>query len=245
MELSQALGLGEKGVISVIGGGGKTSLMVALAGELSRRGKVVVTTTTHMGPTQAQELCAPLLLDGREDTFVQALATHPVVCMAREEPESGKLRAPAPELLQAALDRAAWVLAEADGSRCMPVKAPAGHEPVFLPDTDLVIAVAGLSALGRPLREVAHRLELVCDLLGAEPEHVLTPAMLARLLTSERGQFKGVGNVARYHVLLNQADGPRELELARETAREIAALRPGCAVTAVCLRPRAQVRACS
>ena len=36
------------GVIAIVGGGGKTTLMYCLADELKRRGKVIVTTTTHI-----------------------------------------------------------------------------------------------------------------------------------------------------------------------------------------------------
>lgn len=46
------------------------------------------------------------------------------------------------------------VLLEADGAKRMPCKVPAAHEPVLLPESDIVLTVAGLSALGRPLREV-------------------------------------------------------------------------------------------
>ena len=48
--LYQALHLDEQTkIIAFVGGGGKTTLLYALAGELQRRGQsVVVTTTTHM-----------------------------------------------------------------------------------------------------------------------------------------------------------------------------------------------------
>ena len=44
--LRQALLLGEGGVISLVGAGGKTSLMFRLAHELSLTGDSVLTTTT-------------------------------------------------------------------------------------------------------------------------------------------------------------------------------------------------------
>lgn len=47
------------------------------------------------------------------------------------------------------------VLIEADGSRRMPCKAPAAHEPVLLPQCDIVLAVAGVSALGESLEKDA------------------------------------------------------------------------------------------
>ena len=47
--LSEALGI-EKGVNAVIGSGGKTSLLTALSLELSKKGRVILTTSTHIFP---------------------------------------------------------------------------------------------------------------------------------------------------------------------------------------------------
>jgi probable selenium-dependent hydroxylase accessory protein YqeC len=46
VKIQEALALGDKGVISLVGGGGKTSLMYSLARELVSFGKRVLTTTT-------------------------------------------------------------------------------------------------------------------------------------------------------------------------------------------------------
>ena len=98
----------------------------------------------------------------------------------------------------------------------MPCKVPAAHEPVLLPESDIVLAVAGLSALGRPLREVCFRLKQACALLGAAPETLLTPELLARLLASEQGGRKLVGN-RRFSVVLNQADAPARIAAGEQT----------------------------
>ena len=78
------------------------------------------------------------------------------------------------------------VFLEADGAKHFPCKAPAEQEPVLLPQSDIVLAVAGLSALGRPLKECCFRLEQACMLLGVPPEACLTPELLAQLLASEQ-----------------------------------------------------------
>ena len=105
-----------------------------------------------------------------------------------------------------------------------------------------MVAVAGLSALGGPIGEVCHRPQLACPLLGVGPETAVTPALLARLLTHEVGQFKGVGDPKKFRVLLNQADGPEELVLARETARDIQTWLPGTRVVAAALREKECVK---
>lgn len=49
MELWELLGV-RPGVTALIGGGGKTTAMYALARELTKRGTVICTTTTHIAP---------------------------------------------------------------------------------------------------------------------------------------------------------------------------------------------------
>lgn len=82
-----------------------------------------------------------------------------------------------------------------------------------------MLAVAGLSALGRPLREVCFRLDEACALLHTALDAPLTPELLAALLASEAGGRKLVGGRAFYAVL-NQADDPTRRALG-ETTRTI------------------------
>ena len=92
-----------------------------------------------------------------------------------------------------------------------------------------MLAAAGLSAVGRPLREVCFRLENACTLLGVGPEMPLTPALLAKLLASDAGGRKNVG-ARRFAAVLNQADTP-ERQAAGKTTQEILQTQYG--VTAV------------
>lgn len=86
---------------------------------------------------------------------------------------TGRLRQadrPPPDLLHRWMPQADAVFLEADGAKRMPCKAPASREPVLLPECDTVLAVAGLLALGRPLREVCFRLDEACALLHTAPD---------------------------------------------------------------------------
>ena len=194
--------LREKGhVVSLVGGGGKTTLLYGMARLCAAEGqRVLVSTTTHI-----QRPSANYALDeAARDAFWQA-GTYAV---AGSPAENGKLTQPPG--LSGWMAGADTVLLEADGAKHRPCKAPAAHEPVLLPESDIVLAVAGLSALGRPLAEVCFRLEQACALLGAAPETLLTPELLARLLASEQGGRKLVGN-RRFSVVLNQADAPARI----------------------------------
>lgn len=241
MLLSQALALPpEGGTLSLVGAGGKTSLMLALSRELADTGaRVVCTTTTHIlrpGSGEADEL-----LTGGWEKLPQLLGPGKIVFMGEPATE-GKLSAPPKRALSAAAKLADWLIVEADGSHRLPVKAPAEYEPRLFEPSAAVIAAAGLTALGRPIGEVCHRSGLACAVLNVSPETRLTPELLARLLCSERGQFKNVGNAGRFRVLLNQADDRALAELGGETARQIQKLLPGCRVVVAALRQEQRVK---
>ena len=108
------------------------------------------------------------------------------------------------------------VLIEADGSKRLPCKVPADHEPVLLPESDIVVAVLGLSALGRSLKECCFRLEKAKKLLSADENHLLTEKDMAAILLSNQGLRKDVGD-RRYIAVLNQCDD----RIVRESAEQV------------------------
>jgi probable selenium-dependent hydroxylase accessory protein YqeC len=171
-DLFAAFLLAERRHVQLVGGGGKTTLMLGLAAALRQRGApVLVGTTTHI---RDPEHCPVFVLEAdperRRCAAARALAQYGWACVAAgREPETGKLRGLAagePDALYAALP-SAWMLIEADGSRGLPLKAHEVHEPVLSPGVELVIAVVGLSALGRPLDDrTVHRPRLLAARLG-------------------------------------------------------------------------------
>ena len=234
MELLEALALPAAGWTCLVGGGGKSTLMLRLTAQRAGRGlPALAATTTHIGVGQGRT-AGPLA--GTVPELEAARRAGLTACAALPEPGTGKLIGPPPAVLERGLDLFGFGVAEADGAKRLPMKAPADHEPCLIPGCAAVAAVAGLSALGRPLGEVCHRAPLACALLGVGPETIVTPDLLARLLTHRAGQFKGVGEVQNFRVLLNQADGPAELALARETAQAVQTYLPGTRVVAAALR---------
>ena len=206
MDISALLAV-EKGVTALIGGGGKTTLMYTLAEELRRRGTVIVTTSTHIQrPEQYPVLTAA-------DDVAAALAEHGAVCVAGETAE-GKLRAPALsfEVLAALAD---FVLVEADGSRRLPLKAHAPHEPVIPPNARRTVYVVGADGFGHPIRQVCHRPERYAALCGAAEDNIVTPALEARVLHAE-GYDTG-------WVFINKVETPEDWR----SAEALAALLPG------------------
>lgn len=190
-----------RGITALIGSGGKTTAMYLLAEELSHRGTVICTTSTHILPPAHM----PVLTAA--DEVAELLSKQGVVCMGSPGPE-GKLIAPPVSAADMA-DLADYVLVEADGSRQLPCKAHLPHEPVVPPDTDQRILLVGASGFGQPVCRGAHRPDVFCRLSGLEPDDLITPQALAAIICQENLADK---------VLINQAEAPQALALARELA---------------------------
>ena len=259
--------LREKGhVVSLIGGGGKTTLLYALSVYCTAKGwRVLTATTTHIRKpvnvpwiaVNEEEKTASLECESSECKTSVGIKC---VCENTAWENAGKERdrlwqqgtyvvagTPAPHekltILPEAI-RGEWIsdaditFLEADGAKCLPCKFPAAHEPVILPQSDIVLAVAGLSALYRPLGEVCFRAELaieawnrdVCEygdaaypkegkrLLKEVPiskDTSLTPELLAWLLGSENGARKDISGRS-FFVVLNQADTSERREDGRK-----------------------------
>lgn len=74
------------------------------------------------------------------------------------------------------------ILVEADGSRVLPVKAPAAHEPAMPPDADLLIGVVGLDCLGRPMDDATvHRPGLFGPPCGCSPGEAIHTSHIVAL----------------------------------------------------------------
>lgn len=173
-------------VIAFVGGGGKTTLIYELARELAGVGKqVLVTTTTHMKEPKKKW---------------EADHTVGVPC----EEQSGKIKGVSEEAYRKLKDRCDILLVEADGAKRKPLKVPAEHEPVIPKDADMVIGMAGASAIGKTIEEGCHRAELVGKLLGKNITEVITVEDLVKVLKSEQGQKKQVSQI--YRMVIGQAD---------------------------------------
>ncbi len=217
VSIAESLALSKApGLISIVGGGGKSSLLFALARELP--GRVVMTTTTRIFTAQLDLADAvhtadePDLLD-----HVDRFETNLIV-VGHVEGERAVGVAPGLPAALLARPRVDWVVVEADGSRMLPAKAPADHEPVIPPETSLLVTVAGIDALNAPIATITHRPERVSDITGLAPEEPLTPKALAQLLTSSRGGLKHVPDRARVALLINKVATDREYAAARRVA---------------------------
>ena len=162
--------------IAVVGSGGKTTLIKELAARYRSEGNTVfVTTTTHMFIEE------DTLLTDDAGTIIRKLKETGYAMSGIRDGE--KIKALSGETFDAVCAFADVVLVEADGSKQLPLKFPNATEPVIPENTDKIIVVCGLNALGQKAKDVCHRLELVKTCLGIEAHTVITPAHIQKLVT--------------------------------------------------------------
>jgi len=226
--LTEALGIKARDVVSLVGAGGKTTLMFRLAKELLLRGMKVVTTTTTKIAEPALGETGSLFVDpdeGKIKDFVRRhLDRYAHITVARERLESGKLKGISQKLVGALwrLRETDVVIVEADGAAGRPVKAPRENEPVIPTATSLVVAILGTDGMGKELSdENVFQPERVSKITGIPVGERLTDEAMAILMTHSEGIFKGAPSSSMVVAFLNKVDLPDGVAKARNIAQKV------------------------
>ncbi len=223
--LTAALGLGAREHVALVGGGGKTRLMFALAEELRQTRKRVITSTTtkiwHREARHSPYVGFVQSSPGWRDELSEGLKAHWHAFLANSLLESGKVEGVKPSLADELYQdkEVDYLIVEADGSAGRPVKAPAEHEPVIPGTATGVVGVLGLESLGQELSpEIVFRIDLFSKLTGLAVGQKLTPIVLCRLFYHPEGLFKGTPVSAKRVGFLNKRDLVSDEKEARNLA---------------------------
>ena len=233
VSLREGLMLGDGGVISLVGGGGKTTLMFNLARELSMAGESVLTTTTTkiFEPSRHQTSGVILsdsaagILERANDMLDKHLHVTAAVGRLRT---SGKLNGFRPDIIGEIWNTGLfqWIIVEADGAAGKPLKVPLAHEPVIPACTQRLVGMAGLIGAGQPLTErLVFRHEQFARLTGLKLGEIVTDAAIANVLVRDDGLFKGFCPEVRRIAFLNQADVGDNFAVGQRVARILSRLK--------------------
>lgn len=190
-------------VTAYVGAGGKTTSIMERAEKLRAEGKkVLILTTTKMMIPEKKDIFAVYTensgnekytenlkeIENSEKTVnhckiaerafkkqVQKILEQHGYCIAGMPLPGTEKFGMLPELLmEDLLYMADEILVEADGSAHMPIKAPAEWEPVLFPYFDEVVIFMGAHAIGKPIKEVCHRLEYAKKILHCSDDKIVT-----------------------------------------------------------------------
>ncbi len=209
LNLRQTLRAERNSIISFVGAGGKTTAMFQLARQLEP--PVVVTCTTHLGVDQSKLADQHIIIDEASSkcldlNFTEAGLTLLTGKLMEDARWKGLSARTIEDLIDLASQRNVPLLIESDGSRCLPLKAPAAHEPAIPAGCTHVVVVAGLYGIGKTLDpKNVHRAEVFSALSGRPLGEKVTVEDLEKVLFSPDGGLKNIPVRARRTVLLNQA----------------------------------------
>ncbi len=220
MNLIRAFRTKNADTISFTGAGGKTTAMFQLAHEYPQ---AIVTATTHLGAWQTTLADHHIIATKLSD--LEKIPSQGVTLITGEI-ENGRTKPLNQEILDCLRADSKKIqvplLVESDGSRQKSLKAPASHEPPIPEFADIVIVVAGLSVLGKPLtNNDVHRAEIFSELSGSQINQPITADAITRMLIHPQGGLKNIPPTARRIALLNQADTSESQSLGGGMARNL------------------------
>jgi probable selenium-dependent hydroxylase accessory protein YqeC len=228
VSLKESLGLRARELISLVGAGGKTTLMFRLARDLVAEGrKVVMTTTTKILEPSSGE--TPFLFVNRDEgklkqSVFSQLGKYKHITIARERLGLGKLKGVSPGLVDDLWNshEIDYLIIEADGASGRPIKAPREKEPVIPSETTLVVAILGADGVEMELNEKgAFQADLISKMTGIPIEGRMTEEAMAILMTDPEGIFKGAPSSSRVAAFLNKVDIPDGVTKAKRVAERI------------------------
>ena len=223
--LVKALGIQKGDTVSVVGGGGKTSIINKLAGEASEiySCPILITTTTNIFSPN-KELKSNTIL-GTDNTIATVIKKeirdkNKILTLARKrigeekvpnQPEKNlkrmKLKGFQKEKIKRFISSSKIVFVEADGSKGLPIKAPNKNEPVITIESNYILGVIGLDAIGLPVsKKNVFRLKHFCKVTGLKERMKISPESLAFLINHPNGIFQNTPKNSKKAIILNKAD---------------------------------------
>lgn len=241
MRIRESLRIDRSAQIAFVGAGGKTTAIFQLARQFSP--PVIVTASTHLGSWQLgmadEHYIVRQISDIRQ--FEYKLPAK-VILVTGPEDKDQRMKGLTGESLfqlhQIAKANRIPMLIEADGSRQKPLKAPADHEPVVPTYVDLVVVVAGLVGLGKPLGPAAfHRTELYSALAGISIGDMVSVESIVKVLQSHQGGLQNIPDKVPRWLLLNQADDFTRQAAAARIAEQLKFTYAGVLISSLKHRP--------
>lgn len=210
-------------VISIVGGGGKTTTMYHFAKKYSEVGKrVIVTTSTHILKNYEFSY---FYVDNPDDIrlYYYDFFKENKICVIGVNASDKKIKSLGENLLNEISFLCDILIIEADGAKGLPIKFQGGNEPVIHSFTDKVVIVTGLDCLYKKIKDICFRYELAQEIYGWNKEHILNIDDIVKMLTDDKVLRKGCNDKAVTYIL-NKADNKELFNAAKEIASRIRAV---------------------
>lgn len=183
------------GITSIVGAGGKTTVLKKLVEYAGHLGYPrMVTTTTKLYQSQVDRWYPYVGMDmliGERHVLHAISEGHVGAWFGSEEGTKVTSILPSTIDVMSELHPSWYIFVEADGAKEKWLKAPNAEEPIIPKYTKQTIGLVNMGILGEPLEEEhVHRVELVEQVLGVKRGTLITPSLLAKLILHPHGLFQ-------------------------------------------------------
>lgn len=214
MKLRELLDLRKESIVSIVGAGGKTSLMFNLAEELKEESKVLVTTTTKIfmpNKDQYDYMC----LNKKDYLDYSQIKNKGIYIFGSSLNEAGKIVGLDSSILETVSESFNYTLIEADGSKMKPIKGWGINEPVIYKKTNKTIGVLDIKTIGKTINGTnVHRLEDFLKLTNSTINEAINIRHLISLILHPDGLFKNA--LGEKILFINKIENADELLMANK-----------------------------
>ncbi|MCT4606080.1 MAG: selenium cofactor biosynthesis protein YqeC [Marinisporobacter sp.] len=211
--------LKEKDIVSIVGAGGKTSLLFYLGKKLKQNHKVLLTTTTKIYIPQKHQYDF-MCIDENEFLKVSKKNQKGIYVYGTKVNGENKLTGLKEEQLKRIRNHFDYIFIEADGAKEKQIKGWSETEPVVYGKTKKTIGVLDIQALGLKVSEKnVHRSELFCKMTELREGDPITLEALLKVIVHPKGLFKNAKG--EKILLINKGDDLYHLDKAEQLKNEI------------------------
>ena len=223
---NNALNIEKGDVITLVGAGGKTSILKILANEIKEN--VIITATTHIQSLadfaenkiiskKFGQISANIVKIRKESNY-KIFITSKIV----KELENGenKLKGIRPDWVDRIHSEFSneIIVVEGDGAAMKSIKAPANYEPVVPKSCSKLITVLGMKDFGKNISyKTCHRVEKIKKLTSSS---IIDKELIIKLLTEKKAYGYYKNKVNDYIVVLNQL-GSCDFKIALEIGKKL------------------------
>lgn len=188
MKLKEVLDIKLGDVVTIVGAGGKTTLMFTLGEELRGEGKVLITTTTKIYMPKTKQFD---FLEINPNGFSKEVSKTGIYIYGEGLDDENKIKGLNLKLLEKQLHKFDYVLVEGDGSKKKPIKGWREDEPVVSSNTTKTVGVLSIEVVGKEINEEnIHRVDRFLDITNSKLDDVIDLEMITSLVFHEKGLFK-------------------------------------------------------
>lgn len=218
MKFIDILGINKEKIISIVGAGGKTTLLFTLANEV-RNSKVLVTTTTKIY-VPAQKDYDYIFIGSLDGLDYRYPCNTGINVLGSEVNFENKIVGISDKELSKIYSKYDYCFIEADGSKRKKLKGWNHNEPVVSDFTEITIGVLDVKSLAMKVEEEnIHRLEKFIELTGAIKGEFVNSDHLISLIFNSNGLFKN--SIGRRILFINKVETDQDVEAVNNLLEKI------------------------